>query len=517
MIITVAILGDQLQRMPVALAHALQLTTPDQIRIVLVESLARLHKRRYQAHKVIFIVSALRHYAAWLRDAGWQVDYYQSASWRAALTTHVAEMRPQQIITMAGAEYAARQAQARWQEWVQTPVTVLPNSQFLSAQFNPLAATPAHKRTVMESFYRAMRQHFVVLVDDGAPCGGAWNLDAQNRKPLPKGLVAPTDDVTSPDAVTTAVCTEVATWSHVVGDGTEFGWAVTHADAEQVLDRFIRDRLPWFGDYEDAMSHTQRQLFHSLLSPYLNVGLLEPMTVIRAAEAAYRAGHAPLNAVEGFIRQILGWREYMYLAYWRHMPHLMHANAWQAERPVPAWFWPGATSGMHCMDTVIARVWQHGYTHHIERLMILSNFCVLAGIDPVAVNHWFLAGYIDAYDWVMWPNVSGMGLNADGGLIATKPYIASATYINKMSDFCAGCQYSPTQRSGAQACPFTLLYWNFLLTHETRLRANPRMGPAVLGVRHLADAERVAIRRQATIWLDQWVPSTAEEHDDARR
>ena len=507
MTMTVAILADQLQRTPVALTHALQLTTRDQIRIVLVESQARLHKRRYQAHKVIFIVSALRHYAAWLRTQGWQVDYYQSASWRAALTTHVADTHPQQIITMAGAEYAARQAQARWQEWVQTPVMLLPNTQFLSAQYNPLAGVPPSKRTVMEPFYRAMRQHYAVLMDGTTPCGGTWNLDAHNRKPLPKGLVAPADDVTPPDAITTAVCAEVADWPHLVGDGSTFGWAVTHADAEQMLARFIQERLPWFGDYEDAMSHTQRQLFHSMLSPYLNIGLLEPLTVIQAAEAAYRAGQAPLNAVEGFIRQILGWREYMYQAYWRHMPQLMHANAWQAERPLPAWFWPGESSGMHCLDTVIARVWQHGYTHHIERLMLLSNFCVLAGIDPVDVNHWFLAGYIDAYDWVMWPNVSGMGLNADGGVIATKPYIASATYINKMGDFCAGCQYTPHQRSGPQACPFNLLYWNFLMTHETRLRANPRMGPAVLGLRHLADAERTAIRHHAAIWLEQWVPS----------
>jgi deoxyribodipyrimidine photolyase-related protein len=382
-------------------------------------------------------------------------------------------------------------------------VIIIPNQQFLSTQYNPLAGAAPHTRTVMEPFYRAMRQHFDVLMNGDAPCGGTWNLDAQNRKPLRKGVYVPPDERVAPDEMTSAVCAEVATWAHVIGDGTDFAWGVTHADAEQVLARFISERLPWFGDYEDAMSQTQRQLFHSTLSPYLNVGLLEPLPVIRAAEAAYRAGLAPLNAVEGFIRQILGWREYMYQAYWRAMPDLMHANAWHAHRPLPAWFWPGTTSGMHCMDTVIARVWQHGYTHHIERLMLISNFCVLAGIDPVAVNHWFLAGYIDAYDWVMWPNVSGMGLNADGGKIATKPYIASATYINKMGDFCAGCRYNPRQRVGADACPFNLLYWNFLLTHETVLRANPRMGPAVLGLRHLADAERATIRHEATIWLAQ--------------
>lgn len=507
MSITVAILGDQLQRMPAALTYALTITTPDNIRIMLVESQARLRKRRYQAHKLIFVVSALRHYADMLRAQGWQVDYYQCASWRAALGAHETIHHPQAIVTMAAVEYTARQAQQRWQGWCNARVMILPNQQFLSEQYNPLARVAPHRRTVMEPFYRAMRQHFAVLMDGDTPCGGAWNFDEYNRKPLRAGTAIPADMRVQPDALTQTVCADVATWPHVIGDGHEFAWAVTHADAEAVLARFITERLPWFGDYEDAMSRTHHQLFHSTLSPYLNVGLLEPLAVIRAAEAAYRAGQAPIHAVEGFIRQVLGWREYMYQSYWRHMPQLTKLNAWDAQRALPAWFWPGATSGMHCLDTVIQRVWAHGYTHHIERLMLISNFCMLAGIDPVAVNHWFLAGYIDAYDWVMWPNVSGMGLNADGGLIATKPYIASAAYIHKMGDFCAACRYVPTQRHGAQACPFTLLYWNFLLMHEDRLRANPRMGPAVLGLRHLSDADRMAIRDEATIWLTQWVPA----------
>lgn len=512
MSMTVAILGDQLQRTPAALAHALQLAPREQIRIVLVESQARLRKRRYHAHKIIFIVSALRHYAEFLRAQGYQVDYYQSSSWRAALHTHVAAHQPQVIITMAAAEYAARHAQHQWQTWSGVPVTILPNQQFLSEHHNPLAHTAPSKRTVMEPFYRAMRQHFAVLMDGDQPSGGTWNFDQSNRKPLPKHATLPADVATPVDDLTNEVIAEVAKWPDITGTGAHFGWGVTHADAEARLQQFIATRLTLFGDYEDAMSQHHSHLFHSTLSPYLNVGLLEPLTVIRAAEAAYRAGTAPINAVEGFVRQVLGWREYMYQAYWRHMPDLMHANAWDAQRPLPAWFWPGTTSGMHCLDTVIGRVWQHGYTHHIERLMLISNFCVLAGIHPVAVNQWFLSGYIDAYDWVMWPNVSGMGLNADGGFIATKPYIASATYIHKMGDFCGSCQYSPRQRHGEQACPFNLLYWNFLLTHEERLRANPRMGPAVLGLRHLAADERTLIRHQATMWLEQ-MPGDAHHQE----
>ena len=505
--ITVAILGDQLQHAPPALAHARQLTDRAHIRIMLVESQARLTLRPYHSHKITFIISALRHYAHTLRQQGWQVDYYQVDRWRTALQRHIADHHPDTMVTMAGAEYAARTAQHRWQAWCGTPVEILPNTQFLSAEHNPLAGTPTTKRTVMEPFYRALRQHYRILMDGAEPCGGTWNYDHANRKPLPARQSLPPPCHIPLDDITTQVCAEVAQMPTVQHSPQPFTLAVTHADAAQVLAHFITHRLPWFGDYEDAMSQRDHQLFHSLLSPYLNVGLIEPLTAIQAAEAAYRAGLAPLNAVEGFVRQILGWREYMYQSYWRHMPGLRTANAWDAQRPLPAWFWPGQTSGMHCLDTTIDRVWQHGYTHHIERLMLISNFCVLAGIDPVAVNEWFLAGYIDAYDWVMWPNVSGMGLNADGGLIATKPYIASGTYIEKMGDFCGACRYHPKHRHGAEACPFTLLYWHFLLHHEQTLRTQPRMGPAVLGLRHLSQADRDIIPIQAQQWLATMVPS----------
>ncbi len=499
----VVILGDQLLQVHPALAYAQQLTTPQHIDILLVESDARMRLRAYHRHKLVLIRSAMRHYAEGLRAAGWRVTLRGAPSWRAALTQHCHETNPDRIITMAASEYAPRQAQAQWQHWLSVPVTVCENTQFLSATYNPIAQVPIHKATVMEPFYRAMRRHFAVLMHaDGTPYGERWNFDSENRKPLPARQPRPTPLSIAPDMVTRQVMADVAAMPLVQGDAMTFAWGVTHADAEQVLARFIAERLPWFGDYEDAMATDHDTLFHSTLSPYLNIGLLTPRQVIDAAVVAYHAGLAPLAAVEGFVRQIIGWREYMYVQYWRHMPALQQANGWQATRPLPTWFWHGQ-SGMRCLDTVIARVWRHGYTHHIERLMILCNYALLAGIDPVAVNHWFLAAYIDAYDWVMWPNVSGMGLHADGGKIATKPYIASATYINKMGDFCAGCRYNPRQRVGADACPFNLLYWNFLLTHETVLRANPRMGPAVLGLRHLADAERTTIRLEATIWLAQ--------------
>jgi deoxyribodipyrimidine photolyase-related protein len=249
------------------------------------------------------------------------------------------------------------------------------------------------------------------------------------------------------------------------------------------------------------MSSRSEVLYHSTLSFYVNIGLLEPMQMIRSAEMAWERGKAPLNSVEGFVRQILGWREYIYWQYWRLMPGLREANAWKAHRPMPRMFWDAETE-MRCLRTVVRRLIATGYTHHIERLMVICNFCLLAGVDPFGVAEWFLTFYADAYDWVVLPNVIGMGLNADGGQTATKPYIASANYINRMSDYCAGCRYDPRARTGPDACPYNFLYWNFLIEHEGRLRANPRLGPAVLGLSRIGATERDAIRHEAARFLE---------------
>jgi deoxyribodipyrimidine photolyase-related protein len=293
---------------------------------------------------------------------------------------------------------------------------------------------------------------------------------------------------------------EVAALPHATGTVDGFDLAVIRQQALAAFDDFLARRLADFGPYEDAMSRRHATLYHAVLSPYLNIGLLEPLALARAAELAYHAGQAPLNSVEGFVRQIIGWREYMAWQYWRLIDIWPHSNAWNAQRPLPDWFSSGETD-MACLRSAIGRALRSGYTHHIERLMLLSNFAVLAGLEPMAVNDWFLACYIDAYEWVMLPNVLGMGLNADGGRTATKPYVASANYIDKMSDYCAGCRYNKKARTGPDACPFNFLYWNFLLEHEARLRANPRLGNAVLGLRHLDDDERARVREQATAFL----------------
>ena len=281
-----------------------------------------------------------------------------------------------------------------------------------------------------------------------------------------------------------------------------FDLAVTRQQVQQASQDFLQHRLRDFGPYEDAMSSEYATLYHSVLSPYLNLGLLEPMSVAKAVEAAYRSGDAPINSVEGFIRQIVGWREFMYWQYWRMMPDILQANAWQARRALPKWFWDAQTE-MHCLHKVLDRVVQNGYVHHIERLMVLCNFAMMAEINPLAVNDWFTSTFIDAYEWVMAPNVLGMGLNADGGIIATKPYIASGNYINRMSDYCRSCRYNQKVRTGPDACPFNTLYWRFLIKHETKLRADPRLGRNVLGLRHLDDDERSRVMNEGDVFIDE--------------
>jgi deoxyribodipyrimidine photolyase-related protein len=301
-----------------------------------------------------------------------------------------------------------------------------------------------------------------------------------------------------PDAITRGALDAVEErCPDALGSTAHFDLPVTRAQALAALADFVERRLPAFGPFEDAMSATEGVLFHSLLSPALNIGLLAPIELCEAAVQVYHDGLAPLASVEGFVRQIIGWREYIYFRYWELMPGLREANAWAADRALPAWFWSGQTA-MHCLSCAIGRVLETGYSHHIERLMLICNFALLAGISPQAVNSWFLECYVDAYEWVVTPNVIGMGLNADGGIVATKPYIGSASYINKMSDYCRSCRYDHTARVGPRACPFNTLYWSFLIRHEGRLRANPRLGPAVLGLARLSDAERAAVSAQAT-------------------
>ncbi len=499
---TVWILGDQLLLKHPALAYALTRSDREHIRVLLIESSRRITKLPYHKQKLVLLLSAMRHYAQRLRAEGWLVDYVTAENFEAGLRSHLETYSSRALITMAASEYTTRLWQQQLESSMQVPVHVLPNTQFLVERYPPYPTADSARRYIMENFYRQMRRNLGILLhDNGAPIGGRWNFDHDNRKRLPRSSVPPTPLSFTPDVTTRSVIDMVASWENTTGSADGFAYAVTHSDARRALEDFIAHRLPLFGDYEDAMSTEHALIYHSMLSAYLNIGLLEPLEVVRSVEAAYHDGHAPINAVEGFVRQVIGWREYIYWRYWQQMPDLRSSNAWNAHRPVPSFLWTGQTD-MRCIRILVNRLLKTGYSHHIERLMIICNFCLLAGIRPDEVADWFLSMYVDAYEWVVDPNVIGMGLNADGGQIATKPYIASANYISRMSDFCTGCRFNPRLRTGDDACPFNYLYWNFLIQNERRLLANPRIGKSILGLRHLDAEERRLVEDQSRAFLD---------------
>ncbi len=501
-IYSIWILGDQLLANHSALEAAASEVGIQHCRVALIQSTYSLKHRPYHKRKLVLLLSAMRHYQRLLESRGFEVDYINAPSFLSGLQKHISVHNPSRLLTMASADYKVRQFQQSLHTHFELGVQVVENKQFLVEQFNPIPEPEQDKRYVMEYFYRDMRKHFdILMTPEDEPEGGEWNFDKLNRERLPKDVNIPAQPMFEIDDITQMVIDEVATHGYGVGSLEKFNLAVTHEQAQQALDLFIEERLENFGPYEDAMAERDATLFHSVLSPYLNIGLLEPLAAVKAVEKAYYENRAPINSVEGFIRQVLGWREFMYWQYWRQMPQMIEKNQWQANRPMPDMFWSGDTN-MHCIQQVYEHADKLGYAHHIERLMIVTNYCTLAGIDPQAVVDWFKAYFIDAYDWVMQPNVVGMGLNADGGIVATKPYISSANYINKMSDYCGSCALNRKARTGEDACPFNFLYWNFLIAHEETLRENPRLGRNVLGLRHLDEDERVAVQAQAAAYLD---------------
>jgi deoxyribodipyrimidine photolyase-related protein len=354
----------------------------------------------------------------------------------------------------------------------------------------------------MEHFYRGMRRETGLLLDEtGAPCGGKWNFDAENRKRASPDLFLPAPLRFEPDDETQAVIELVRhRFNDHFGELEPFWFPVRRADAERAAKHFLAEALPHFGDFQDAMLQSERFLYHSLLSPLLNIGLLDPLRLCRAAEGEYRAGRAPLNAVEGFIRQIIGWREYVRGIYWLKGPDYLKSNALGATRPLPALYWTGDTD-MACMAAVIGQTKDDAYAHHIQRLMVTGNFALLAGIDPHEVHAWYLAVYADAFEWVEAPNTIGMSQFADGGLLASKPYAASGAYIDRMSDYCSACRYDVKERTSPQACPFNALYWSFIARHRERLVVNPRMGPIVKNFDRFDPSTRAALAGRARDFL----------------
>jgi deoxyribodipyrimidine photolyase-related protein len=423
----------------------------------------------------------MRHFAATLREAGWTVDYYRFEqglpSLEAALDQSLVAVPATAIlITQPGEWRLDQRMREHWPTLFRLPVTLLEDDRFLCSRERFQRWAKGRKQLRMEYFYRDMRRESGMLMDaTGDPVGGRWNYDSDNRQRYEGTPACPERLDFAPDAITTDVIALVKRhFSHHFGDPEPFAFAVTRADALQALAHFIEQALPWFGDYQDAMSLTEDHLFHSLLSVYLNAGLLDPREVCQAAEQAWQRGAAPLNAVEGFIRQILGWREYVRGIYWLKMPDYLQQNALESRASLPPLYW-GADTRMRCAAEAVRATRQHAHAHHIQRLMITGNLALLLGVDVEAIHHWYLAVYADAYEWVELPNTLGMVMHADGGLLGSKPYAASGKYVQKMSDYCSQCHYNVSTAEQSDSCPLNALYWHFIQRHSVRFQRHPRM------------------------------------------
>ena len=455
---------------------------------------------KHHKKKIAFVFSAMRHFADALESQGLTVRYvkYDDPENAGSLLGEVqrtcAAYDITEVIVTSPGEYRLVEDISGWEEQLQRPVTLRTDDRFLSTAEEFATWASGRKQLRMEYFYREMRRKYSVLLDNGEPIGSKWNYDAENRKPPASGLNVPDTFQAQPDTITRDVMAMVERdFPDHFGDLEPFHYAVTRDHALVALDQFIAKRLAMFGDYQDAMIQGEPWMYHSHIALYLNCGLLAPLECIERAENAYHAGLAPLNAVEGFIRQILGWREYVRGIYWLKMPAYKSENYLEAKRPLPDFYWTAETQ-MNCLRQCVSETQENAYAHHIQRLMVLGNFALIAGIDPDEVNDWYMLVYADAYEWVELPNVSGMVLFADGGVLASKPYAASGTYINKMSNYCAGCKYKVTAKNGPSACPFNYLYWDFIARNDGKLRGNPRMGFMYKTLDRMSDEKREAIK-----------------------
>ena len=494
----ILVLGDQLSPNLSALRAADKTTD----HVVMAEVAAEATYVAHHPKKIALIFAAMRKFAQSLRDDGWTVLYSRlddsenAGSIPAELLRRASETGATEVIATEPGEWRLITALRD----VPLELTLLDDTRFIASHADFEAWAKGRKALRMEYFYRDMRRRTALLMEGDDPAGGKWNYDHDNRKPAPDsvGNTPPTFD---PDDVTREVLDLVeARFGDSFGDLLPFGFATDRVQARQVLDHFIAHALPLFGDYQDAMLDGHKWLYHAVISPYLNIGLLDPLEVCQAAEAAWKRGDAPLNAVEGFIRQIIGWREYVRGIYFLDGPDYPTRNALDHSRDLPAMYW-GAPTRMRCVSKAVAQTQAEAYAHHIQRLMVTGNFALLAGVDPAQVHDWYLRVYADAFEWVEAPNVVGMSQFADGGIIASKPYVSSGNYIAKMSDHCKSCSYDVKAKTGDKACPFNLLYWHFLIRHRDRFAGNPRMAQMYRTWDRMADDRREAVLRDADRWL----------------
>lgn len=482
---------------------------PERDIIVMGESRAEATRFPFHIQRMALIFSAMRHRAKELEADGFRVAYHRigdagADSLADILTEGIRRFRPETVRMTRPNRFDLIESFQNAGDQEGAPIQFLEDTHFLTRPEDFSRWANGRKTMVMEHFYRARRKETGYLMEGDQPAGGEWNFDKDNRQAFGKdgpGLkVEPLwfeqDDITR--NVIEDLNREIP---DLPGTADSFGWPVTSEQAREALTHFIEHRLPHFGRWQDAMWTDEPWLHHSLLSPALNLQLLDPRTAIEAAETAWRDGRAPINAVEGFIRQILGWREFIRGIYWLEGPDYGKRNSLGAERSLPDFFW-NADTDMVCTSQVVGQVLEHGYAHHIQRLMVTGLYALVSGTDPWAIHSWYMGLFVDSYDWVTLPNTVGMSQFADGGVVATKPYIASGQYVDRMSNYCSSCRFNPKEAYGPNACPITTQYWSFLIEHEDRLAANRRMQFQVANLRRKTAEERAAILRRRDEWLD---------------
>ncbi len=496
----VVILGDQLDEA----AQALQGFDPVQDLVWMAEAMDESTHVSSSKQRTVVFLSAMRHFAQNMRAQGRQVHYQRvddpqaAPSLAAALRRDLKAMAPEEVVVTAPGEWRVLEMLRQVTRAAGVPLTLLDDDHFFTTVRDFSRHAQGRKQLRMEFWYREQRQRFGVLMDGDQPVGGQWNFDVENRasfgKNGPKDL--PVLPRFEPDAITLEVMDWARQQNQLPGSVDDFNWPVTRDQALLALDDFVRHRLPLFGRFEDAMWLGQPWLYHSLLSAALNLKLLSAREVVSAAERAHRAGHVELASAEGFIRQILGWREYVRGVYWTQMPGYEALNNLGAEMPLPQVYW-NAETPMACLREVVGQTLRLGYAHHIQRLMVAGLYALLLGVRPQEVHAWYLGVYVDAVEWVELPNTLGMSQYGDGGIMASKPYIASGKYIDRMSNYCKGCAFKPQDSVGEQACPITTLYWDFLIRHQDRLERNPRMAMQVRNAKRLTLEQRKHIQTQA--------------------
>ncbi|MGV8843756.1 MAG: cryptochrome/photolyase family protein [Pseudomonas sp.] len=497
----VIVLGDQLDLQ----SSALQDFDPTQDVVWMAEVTQESTHVWSAKQRITVFLSAMRHFAQELHALGLPLLYTRlddednHGSLALQLSASIQQLHPAALVLTAPGDWRVLQSLRAVASQHALPIDLRDDTHFFSTVRDFAEHAKGRKQLRLEYWYRELRRKHSILMDGKDPVGGKWNFDADNRESFgkagPQNVPPPTRFAA--DAITLEVMALInTTFASHPGKLQHFTWPVTRAQALLALQAFIEQRLPLFGLYEDAMWTGEAWLYHSHLSCALNLKLLNPREVVYAAEDAYRAGQAPLAAVEGFIRQILGWREYVRGIYWTQMPGYLERNALNASAELPAWYWTAETD-MACLKDAIGQTLEHGYAHHIQRLMVTGLYALLLGVKPQAVHTWYLSVYVDAVEWVELPNTLGMGQFADGGLMASKPYVASGKYIQRMSNHCKGCKYDPAQSTGVSACPYTTLYWDFLIRHEVLLKKNPRMGMQLKNLARLDTPARDAITTQA--------------------